>query len=80
MMVKFATTCDIPGCAARSAEYTAWPSCRDCGEDICPAHQQTGSKTEADEEHAETCLCVLCPKEEDAEAELIAILMGREDA
>lgn len=49
-MVKFATTCDVIAsltprpperpiinrCGKRSAEYTAWPSCRECGDQVCP--------------------------------------------
>ena len=38
-LVKFACTCDIPGCGARSSEYEAWPECAECGRDICPVHQ-----------------------------------------
>jgi hypothetical protein len=60
MMVRFATLCDE--CEARSEEYTAWPTCRDCQRDICPACAAPGSVE--DEEHErgvrQTCLCADC--------------------
>jgi len=48
-MVKFVTTCDH--CAARSADYEAWPTCRVCVADVCGACQAPGSETleEADD-------------------------------
>lgn len=62
MIVKFATTCD--NCAARSDEYTAWPSCRECAEYTCPACRVVGSETEADVDEPETCLCKACARAE----------------
>lgn len=42
MIVRFATVCDqchgTPP-PARSDEYTAFPECRECGADVCPAHE-----------------------------------------
>jgi hypothetical protein len=71
MFVRFATLCDhnvnIAGCVpcrARSEEYTAWPRCRECGGEFCPAHQQPGSKTDADLDTPETCLCLLCEEDQ----------------
>lgn len=47
-MVRFATTCDVFACGNRSAEYTAWPSCRACYMDVCPDHAVAGSLREED--------------------------------
>ena len=58
MMVMFATTCDA--CGVRSEEYTGWPTCRECQEDFCPAHQAPGTFVDADVDQPETCLCVAC--------------------
>jgi hypothetical protein len=52
-LVKFASICDA--CGNRSAEYEAYPSCRECGHDICLECQ---SKDSLDEE-SNTCLCWL---------------------
>jgi len=64
-MVRFATTCDYdvfqPGmrhCNARSEEYTAWPSCRECQLDVCPAHTAPGTRHEND--GRDTVLCIAC--------------------
>lgn len=35
-IVKFAHICDI--CHKRGEEYSAFPSCRECGKDVCPEH------------------------------------------
>ena len=56
--VRFATLCDA--CGARSQEYGAWPTCRECGCDICPLCAVPGSKTDADVNQPETCYCQLC--------------------
>lgn len=37
-MVRFATTCDTPGCKERSEEYAAFPECRRCGGHVCQKH------------------------------------------
>lgn len=57
-MVRFATTCDR--CTARSEEYTAWPSCRECLDDICDACAQAGTLHEGDGEGPDTVLCAAC--------------------
>lgn len=57
-LVRFATLCD--SCGARSEEYTGWPTCTDCGEDTCPSCMEPGSKTDADLDTPETCLCETC--------------------
>jgi len=67
MTVRFATTCDAPGCTARSAEYTAFPSCRECLEDICPAHAAPGSLDESVDGRP-TVLCLACLTISKAEA------------
>jgi hypothetical protein len=58
-IVMFATLCDH--CGARSDEYSAWPSCRECLEDTCEQCYMPGSYT-ADERHE--CLCNRCAAEE----------------
>lgn len=60
-VVRFATVCD---CGAKSEEYTAWPSCRDCGEYICPACMVPGSASE-DEANLGTCKACTALAEED---------------
>ncbi len=57
MMVRFATTCDA--CGARSEEYTAWPSCEDCQEDICPACAHHLVR-DADVDCSELVQCLRC--------------------
>lgn len=48
-IVKFASICDL--CGVRGEEYSMFPSCRDCGADVCPK-----CCTDHDEEHgAATC-------------------------
>ncbi len=61
MMVRFATTCDH--CQARSEEYTAWPSCRECMEDTCYTCAAQGTLIEADLDQPETVLCQSCQAE-----------------
>ena len=71
-MTRFATTCDV--CQERSEEYSKWPSCEECGDDVCPKHMEEGS---LDEETNE-CLCLACAEElsEEAEATRLAMLDG----
>lgn len=61
MMVRFATTCDR--CEARSEEYTAWPSCRECLADICYDCAEHGSLLEADLDQPEKVTCRQCAAE-----------------
>ncbi len=61
MMVRFATTCDR--CKARSDEYTAWPSCRECGDDICPGCAVDGTLDYGDGERGDRVLCRQCAAE-----------------
>ena len=49
-MVRFAMLCDK--CGSRSDEYTGWPHCRECGEDVCPACSTNPSE---DERNLATC-------------------------
>ncbi len=51
-MVMFAQLCDH--CGARSEEYSCWPTCRECGEDVCPDCIVPGSASD-DERHEATC-------------------------
>ena len=60
-VVRFATTCDR--CHERSEEYTAWPYCRDCLEDICPDCAEPGSLIEADLDQPATVQCRRCLRE-----------------
>lgn len=57
-MVRFATTCDR--CTARSEEYSAWPSCRECMDDICPDCAEPGSLMEADLDCPAKVTCRAC--------------------
>lgn len=66
--VRFATTCDR--CGARSEEYTAWPSCRVCQSDTCPACARDGSEQSEDcrygeygDGERETVICRECEAE-----------------
>lgn len=61
MMVKFTTTCDH--CGQRADEYTAWPSCRDCGLDTCPMCDVPDLRTEADLDTPPTTRCLQCTVE-----------------
>jgi len=56
-IVRFTTTCDVLGCAKRAEEYSAWPTCRDCGEFICTEHQVPGSDTQ---DERGLCVCLEC--------------------
>lgn len=56
-MVRFATVCDATGCTARSEEYSAFPTCEDCGEFICLEHMVPWSATE---DERNECLCLKC--------------------
>jgi hypothetical protein len=60
MMVRFATKCDR--CGARSEEYTAWPHCEFCGEDLCLACEAKGhcDVTPALVFHGKGCECDGC--------------------
>lgn len=55
-MVRFATLCDK--CGKRSEEYSAWPSCRECLEHVCPNCSVNASEDEAHEAD-----CLECVKE-----------------
>jgi len=70
-MVPFAAKCDaavtmITGekgvCGKRSAEYTSWPTCRECHEHVCPEHMRPG--TDDSDDHGYTCICASCGKDE----------------
>ena len=56
MMVRFATKCDT--CGARSEEYTAWPTCRECDNDACPDCSEPGTMIEDD--GRQTVICRSC--------------------
>ena len=43
-IVRFATTCDQCVQERRSAEYTSFPECRECGMDICPDHEMSNER------------------------------------
>lgn len=52
--VKFACKCDQ--CGKRSEEYTSWPACTDCMDDVCPAHWVPDSY----DPEKNKALCFLC--------------------
>lgn len=58
MFVKFAALCDK--CERRSEEYSTWPTCRECGEHVCPQCDVDNERTE--DERDET-LCLECHAE-----------------
>lgn len=71
-MVKFATRCDR--CGRRSEEYTTWPSCRECQQDVCSTCASPGSLQDHERDvsdelygtyaiHYETVLCAPCAQE-----------------
>ena len=55
MMVRFATLCDK--CKRRSEEYTSWPTCAECLDDVCDQCDVPSERTE--DERGET-LCQGC--------------------
>lgn len=55
VVVKFATLCDK--CKKRSEEYTSFPSCKDCQQDICP---DCDIKSERSEDEKNLTLCHDC--------------------
>ena len=57
-IVRFASLCDI--CGQRSAEYEVWPTCRQCGQDVCPVCTSPGSFEDCDDHW--TAICVECAK------------------
>jgi hypothetical protein len=71
-MVRFAQTCDVPTptgvCGQRSEEYTTWATCRECGNDVCEAHEAPDSRQEREvvDEYGNvrgmryTCICPEC--------------------
>lgn len=60
-LVRFATTCDK--CGERSQEYTTWPDCVECGDDLCPKCQVPGSLKEGDGERPDKAMCNECAVE-----------------
>jgi hypothetical protein len=69
-IVRFTTTCDIKPqgaaqpCGKRAEEYSSHPSCRYCGDDVCPEHTRPNTLTEADLDSPAKCVCVECCPEE----------------
>ncbi len=63
---RFYTSCDH--CTSRSEEYTSFPSCSSCGDDICPACTVPGTTTDADVDAPSTGLCLVCRDAEVDEA------------
>lgn len=57
-VVRFAVTCD--SCGQRSLEYRAWPSCRECGNDVCPRCYVPDTLETTDGETPETVWCLSC--------------------
>lgn len=57
-IVRFATLCDR--CGKRSEEYSGWPTCECCVEDVCPDCYRADT---LDEEHNRVT-CLVCHLEE----------------
>lgn len=54
-LVPFAMLCDK--CGSRSKEYTPWPCCKDCRDDVCP---KCDVPSERSEDEASKTLCRAC--------------------
>jgi hypothetical protein len=52
--IKFATTCDR--CPKISEEYTRWPVCRECGDDVCNTCIVAGSL----DDESGRAICIRC--------------------
>lgn len=52
-MVRYATKCDR--CGSRSPEYTAWPTCRDCQDHVCPLCSTKPSQDEHNQADCDRC-------------------------
>ena len=57
MIVRFAHICDK--CSQCSNEYEAYPSCRECGDDICFYCRNTGK----DDPETNSTICKECEAE-----------------
>jgi NMD protein affecting ribosome stability and mRNA decay len=55
--VRFAMLCDK--CGRRSEEYGSWPSCADCGEDVCTDCDVPAARTE---DEANRTICRECAR------------------
>ena len=60
---RFHTACDR--CRQPSEEYSAWPSCRDCGDDICPDCRAPRSLVTGDGDGRDTCRCQSCAEQDE---------------
>lgn len=79
-MISFATPCGVllptGACPNESEQYSTLPTCRCCGEKVCPEHAAPGSLQESDRDiegdgdhgpvavHSETVICTVCAAEE----------------
>lgn len=57
-IVRFATLCDH--CGRRSEEYSSWPSCRECLEDVCPSCSTNPSEDENNWASCFRCIAESC--------------------
>jgi DnaJ-class molecular chaperone len=73
--VRFTTLCDY--CGRRAGEYEAWPSCRECHDDVCPDCTGKGSLVTGDGDGPDRVLCVYC--EDDPITELCMACFGMGD-
>lgn len=81
-MVSFADECGVAlptgPCGVEGEQYRPLPTCRECGERVCPAHVVPGSEKDRDYDRQgdgdhgpeagmeETVLCVPCSTQEAA--------------
>lgn len=63
-VVRFSNVCDVPHCNRHSEEYTRWPTCRDCLQDVCPDHYTPESYDAG--EGRPTAICLSCAAEAEA--------------
>lgn len=61
----FATTCD--SCGRKSPVNTAWPTCRECSEDVCQNCTESGSLLEGEDGKPDLVTCKTCAAAEKTE-------------
>lgn len=59
-MIRPAYVCGVSGCDTHSDDYWPMAECRCCGDDVCEAHIQAGTKRDADLDQRESGICTDC--------------------
>lgn len=60
MAITFDPRSTCTSCNAKSALYTTFAECRDCGEQTCSTCADPGTWRDADLDEPESCLCCSC--------------------